>query len=104
MFLWKRQRVRDRNALTWGALGRLTFGSMPNALTTRAIRAKHLLSHVLTTGSGGADIFAAMLTFEMEGRMVGITKFGIVYNYHLPKRIIFVLYFVDFPIVGVIVT
>ena len=38
---------------------------MPNALTIWAIRARHLLSHVLNTGSGGIDIFEVKLTFEM---------------------------------------
>ena len=33
------------------------FGFMPNALTYWAIRARHLLSHVLNTGSGGIDVF-----------------------------------------------
>ena len=35
------------NVSTWGGLDPPTFGFMPNALTTRAIRARHLLSHVL---------------------------------------------------------
>ena len=42
-----------------------TFGFMPNAITYWARRARHLLSHVLNTGSGGIDIFEVKLTFEM---------------------------------------
>ena len=34
-----------------------TFGFMPNALTYWAIRSRHLVSHVLNTGSGGIDFF-----------------------------------------------
>ena len=45
------------NVSTWKWLEPPTFGFMPNALTIWAIRARHLLSHVLNTGSGGIDIF-----------------------------------------------
>ena len=38
---------------------------MPNALIYCAIRARHLLSHVFNTGSGGVDIFEVKLTFVM---------------------------------------
>ena len=44
------------NVSTWGGLEPPTFGFMPNALTYLAIRARHLLSHVFNTGSGGMDI------------------------------------------------
>ena len=50
---------------TWGGLEPSTYGFMPNALTYWAIRARHLLSHALNTGSGGIDIFEVKLTFEM---------------------------------------
>ena len=38
---------------------------MPNALAHWATRARHLLSHILNTSSGGIDIFGVMLTFDM---------------------------------------
>ena len=53
------------NVSTWEGLEPPTFGFMPNALTIWALRARHLLSHVLNTGSGGIDIFDVKLTFEM---------------------------------------
>ena len=37
----------DRNVSIWGGLESPTFGFMPNALTIWAIRARHLLSHVV---------------------------------------------------------
>ena len=46
MYLWKCQGFETKNASTWEGLVPPTFGSMPNALTIGAIRAKHLLSHV----------------------------------------------------------
>ena len=64
-FLWKCQIFETENVSTWGGLELPTFGFMPNALTYSAIRARHLLSHVLNTGSGGIDIFEVKLTFEM---------------------------------------
>ena len=53
------------NVSTWEGLETPTFGFMPNDLTIWAIGARHLLSHVLNTGSGGIDIFEVKLTFEM---------------------------------------
>ena len=53
------------NVSTWGGLEPPTFGFMPNALTYWVIRARHLLSHVLNTGSRGIDTFEVKLTFDM---------------------------------------
>ena len=53
------------NGSTWEGLEPPTSGFMRNVLTIWAIRARHLLSHVLNTGSGGIDIFAVKLTFEL---------------------------------------
>ena len=53
------------NVSTWGGLEPPTFGFLPNALTYWAVRARHLLSTVLNTGSGGIDIFEVKLTFDM---------------------------------------
>ena len=47
MFLWKCQDFETENVSTWGGLEPPTFGFMPNALTIWAIRARHLLSHVV---------------------------------------------------------
>ena len=57
MFLLKRQSFETENISTWEGLEPPSFGFMPNALTIWIIRARHLLSHVLNTGSGGIDIF-----------------------------------------------
>ena len=46
------------NVSTWEGLEPPIFGFMPNALSIWAIRARHLLSHVLNTGSGGIDILS----------------------------------------------
>ena len=54
-----------QNVSTWGELEPPTFEFVPNALTFWAIRARHLLSHVLNTGSGGIDIFEVKLTYVM---------------------------------------
>ena len=43
------------NVSTWEGLEPSIFGFMPNALTIWAIWARHLLSHVLNTGSGSID-------------------------------------------------
>ena len=50
------------NVSAWEELEPPTFGFMRNALTIRAIRVRHLLSHVLNTGSGGIDIFLSKAT------------------------------------------
>ena len=55
----------DRKCLELGGHEPPTFGFMPNALTYWAIRSRHLLSHVLNTGSSSIDIFEVKLTFEM---------------------------------------
>ena len=65
MFLWKCQSFGTKNVSNWGGLEPPTFGFMPNALTYWAIRSRHLLSHVLNTGSNSIDIFEVKLTFEM---------------------------------------
>ena len=44
------------NISTWGGLEPPTFGFMPNALSYWAIKARHLLSGVLNTGSCGIDL------------------------------------------------
>ena len=63
------EKVKDfetENVSTWGGLEPPTFGFIPNALLTYwAIRARHLLPHVLNTGSGSIDIFEVKITFEM---------------------------------------
>ena len=51
VFLWKCQSFRDSKSV----IEPPTFGFMPNVLTYWAIRARHLLSHDLNTGSGGID-------------------------------------------------
>ena len=43
-----------------------TIGFIPKALTIWAIRARHLLLHVLNTGSGDIYIFEVELKFETE--------------------------------------
>ena len=65
VFLLKCQSFETENVSTSGGLELPTFGVMPTALTYWAIRARHLLSHVLNTGSGGVDIFEVKFTFEM---------------------------------------
>ena len=65
VFLWKCQSFETENVSTWGGLEPPTIGFIPNALTYWAIRARHLLSHVFNTVSGGIDIFETKLTFEM---------------------------------------
>ena len=66
VFLWKCQFFETENVSTWGGLEPPIFGFMPNALTSWAIRARHLLSHVFfNIGSGGIDIFEVKLTFDM---------------------------------------
>ena len=44
------------NVWTWEGLKPPIFGFMPNGLNIWAIRARHLLSQYLNTGSGGIDI------------------------------------------------
>ena len=53
------------NVSTWRGLEPSNFGFMPHALTFWAIRARHVLSHVLNTGSGAINIFEVKLTFDM---------------------------------------
>ena len=65
LFLWKCQSLWDRKCLDLRGTRIPTFGFMPNALTYWTIRARHLLSHVLNTGSGGIDDFEVKLTFDM---------------------------------------
>ena len=62
VFLWKCQSFWDRKCLDLRG-ARTPNLRMPNALTYWAIRARHLLSHVLNIGSGGIDIFEVKLTF-----------------------------------------
>ena len=57
MFLWKCQSFWDRKCLDLRGTRTPTFGFMPNALTIWAIRSRHLLSHVLNTGSSGIYIY-----------------------------------------------
>ena len=47
VFLGKCQVFETENVSTWWGLEPPTFGFMPNALTYWAIRARHLLSHVV---------------------------------------------------------
>ena len=65
VFLWKCQSFWDRKCLDLRGIRTPTFEFMRNALTYWPIRAWHLLSHVLNTGSGGIDIFKVKLTLEM---------------------------------------
>ena len=65
MFLWKCQSFETENVSTWGVLEPPTFGFMPNALTIWAIRARHLMSHVVEYWLWRIDNFEVKLTFDM---------------------------------------
>ena len=68
-----------KNVSAWGGLEPPIFGFMPNALTTWAIRARHLLFYS-TTGFGRIDIFVVKLTFEI------ITVCGQQHPFSTPER------------------
>ena len=71
-----------KNVSTWGGLEPPTFGFMPNALTYWAIRARHLLSHVLNADSGGLDMFEVKLIFYM------LTVRGQQYSFSTHERVL----------------
>ena len=58
--------LRQKLSLPEGDSNPPTFEFMPNSLTIWAIRARHLLSHVFNTGSGGINIFEVKLPFEFH--------------------------------------
>ena len=57
MFLWKCERFGDRKCLDLRGTRISNLRIIQNALTIWAIRAKHLLSHVLNTGSDDIDCY-----------------------------------------------
>ena len=65
VFLWKCQRFWDRKCLDLRGTRTPNLRIHAECSTHWAIRARHLLSHVLNTGSGGTDIFEVRLTFDM---------------------------------------
>ena len=65
MLLWKCQRFETEYILTWGGLESPTFGSMPNALTIWAIRARYLLSCVFEYWLWRTQYFKVKSTFVM---------------------------------------
>ena len=64
-FLVKVSKISKGRWCLEGSLEPPTFGFMPNALTTWAIRARHLLSHVLDYWLWWYRYFVVKLTFEM---------------------------------------
>ena len=66
MFLWNCRRFWDRECLGLRGLDHPTFVFMPNAITSWAIRARHLLSHVVEYWLWRYRYFVIKLTLKCK--------------------------------------